>query len=449
MTRFSEALANSGSVPTLAWSYSQRQHEQWLPAEGLFHRRNKRFRSLFRTAYGSDFYRTRIDKLGVKPEEITDEGFLRVFPILEKDHLRTFSPASFTTQRARLLEPIRTTGTTGSPVEVYRSQLDQAHFSATWLRTNRAFGRRFFDRIVNLASGNSYLKRGPVLTLYRLGLVPSQISIAATEPIERQIDALIKLQPQVLTGYSNALELLSERILALGIQQLRPRVVYGGGVPLTERCRRLVREALGARIFDSYASIELGSIAWECPEAPGQLHTNDDVMILETVDMCDEPTEPGTPGQLLVTPLLLRSFPLIRYRLGDVVTLSDDKCSCGRGLGMMKNIDGRTSAIIRSREGRTFYEMTICGIAKSMLQKIKRIQVKQVCPQTLEIRVIREPLWLKTDELELLAKFREKFGTMFDFQFVYPEELEAGSGGKFSVILPLHSISSGDRTAGH
>ena len=63
----------------------------------------------------------------------------------------------------------------------------------------------------------------------------------------------------------------------------------------------------------------------------GRLHINEDIAIVEIVDENDQPVPPGTPGHIIVTDLVKRSTPIIRYRLNDIVTIDPDPnpCSCG------------------------------------------------------------------------------------------------------------------------
>jgi phenylacetate-CoA ligase len=83
------------------------------------------------------------------------------------------------------------------------------------------------------------------------------------------------------------------------------------------------------RPFDVYAANEVGPIAWECPQHRGALHLNDDVQWTEILDENDRPVQPGETGQVVVTQLLCRSQPLLRYRIGDLARLLRDRCSCG------------------------------------------------------------------------------------------------------------------------
>ncbi len=103
-------------------------------------------------------------------------------------------------------------------------------------------------------------------------------------------------------------------------------------------------------IFDVYAASELAApIAFECIAHQG-FHVNDDYVKVEVVDDEGQPVEPGQTGQVLVTDLTNLAMPIIRYRIGDIATMSTDPCPCGRSLSRLTWIEGRASDIIQ-REG--------------------------------------------------------------------------------------------------
>lgn len=111
-----------------------------------------------------------------------------------------------------------------------------------------------------------------------------------------------------------------------------------------------VQKAFGLKILSEYGSAESGLIAFECPE--GNMHIAMEHVIVEEED-----------GEILVTNLLSKSFPIIRYRLGDMVELADTdfKCSCGRAHPVILNIAGRVGVKIigKTQEfpGRMIYNV--------------------------------------------------------------------------------------------
>ena len=116
-------------------------------------------------------------------------------------------------------------------------------------------------------------------------------------PLDEQVAAVRAFGQQVINGYSIALERLAEAALAAGVEDIRPRLVYTGSMPTSDRCRMLVQQAFGVRPLDVYAMMEAGPLAFECPDNPGDYHLNDDVQLLEIVDEWGRRCRTGRPGK--------------------------------------------------------------------------------------------------------------------------------------------------------
>src|SRR5690606_6507219 len=97
------------------------------------------------------------------------------------------------------------------------------------------------------------------------------------------------------------------------------KMIKGTSEKIYDSYQDEVQKAFGLKIISEYGAAESGLIAYECPE--GSMHINVENVVVEVVK-----------GEILVTNLLSRSFPIIRYQLGDAVTLADPafKCKCGR-----------------------------------------------------------------------------------------------------------------------
>ena len=109
-----------------------------------------------------------------------------------------------------------------------------------------------------------------MVLLRRMGVLPQMHRLLSLAPLDEQLAAVRRLRPQVINGYSIALERLAEAALAAGVEDIRPRLVYTGSMPTSDRCRMLVQQAFGVRPLDVYAMVEAGPLASECPDNPGE-----------------------------------------------------------------------------------------------------------------------------------------------------------------------------------
>ena len=102
----------------------------------------------------------------------------------------------------------------------------------------------------------------------------------------------------------------------------------GGNIPAT---RARIESCWGSRVFDHIGMTEIGPWGFECLESPGGVHVNECEYIAEVIDAdTAKPVTDGGPGELVLTNLGRTASPLIRYRTGDQVRLSRDRCPCGR-----------------------------------------------------------------------------------------------------------------------
>jgi phenylacetate-coenzyme A ligase PaaK-like adenylate-forming protein len=164
------------------------------------------------------------------------------------------------------------------------------------------------------------------------------------QPCAELVRQLNAFGATVLATYPTAAEMLAEEQVA-GRLQLRPREVWTGGEVLSEPARLRIQRAFGCRVRSAYGASEFLPIAWECPHR--RLHVNADWVVLEPVDRHGTPVPPGTRSHsVLLTNLANRVQPLIRYDLGDAVTVEPQPCACGSQFDAI-SVDGRCDDALR------------------------------------------------------------------------------------------------------
>ena len=111
----------------------------------------------------------------------------------------------------------------------------------------------------------------------------------------------------------------------------------GGSIAPT---REQIEHGWGARVIDHHGMTEVGPISFECWENPGGVHLNECEFICEVLNPeTGRRTPPGRQGELVITNLGRAASPLIRYRTGDLVVVSDERCACGRTLARLEGGD--------------------------------------------------------------------------------------------------------------
>lgn len=177
-------------------------------------------------------------------------------------------------------------------------------------------------------------------------LQPRLRCFSIMQPCAQLVDELNAFAPTVIATYPSAAALLADAATR-GALQSAPREIWTGGETLSPGVRRYLQEALGCDVRNSYGASEFMAIASECSH--GQLHLNSDWVILEPIDAQGHPTPPGQRSHcVLLTNLANQVQPLIRYELGDQITLHSQPCSCGSPLPVLE-VQGRCDDVLVMR----------------------------------------------------------------------------------------------------
>lgn len=218
-----------------------------------------------------------------------------------------------------------------------------------------------------------------------LGLTARTFSIL--EPIERLVEELNAWQPMLISSYPSLLALLARERRAQRLSVM-PQLLMSGGETLPAAQARWLEESFGCPVRDEYGASECMNIAWSCDE--GTLHLNADWVILEPVDEHGRAVPPGTPSaDVLLTNLGNHVQPILRYPLGDRVTLLTGRCECGCPLPRLR-VSGRHDDVLElpDRNGRP---VSILPLALETLIEehsgIGSFQIEQTGVDQLKIRI--------------------------------------------------------------
>jgi phenylacetate-coenzyme A ligase PaaK-like adenylate-forming protein len=168
--------------------------------------------------------------------------------------------------------------------------------------------------------------------------------LSQTDP--NVVDRLNTFRPDTLTAYAGVLEMLALEA-EVGRLRLKPelRQVVNNSEALTDRAKSRIESAFGLHVMNNYATGECPFLSNGCSTDAGA-HVNADWAILEVVDEENQPVEPDTPGsKVLITNLANHVQPIIRYEVGDIVTMASGPCRCGSRLPRVQRIEGRAADV--------------------------------------------------------------------------------------------------------
>ena len=276
-------------------------------------------------------------------DEVVTDPRLRLADL--EAHLERLSGDELFLGRYRAMS---TGGSTGRKGVFVADREEWRHYLAGLLRINEYMGLRprlpRRRRVVTIAAARPLhvtyrMSRALDVGLHRL------LRLDATTPMEQLVEPLNRHQPEFLYSYPSILELLADEQLE-GRLRISPSTLVSSGETHTEELARRVRAAWDVPWFQVYATTETPILGAHCSHHSG-LHLFEDLVLVEVVDENDRPVAPGQRGaRLLVTNLVNRTQPLIRYAISDMVTVATGPCECGRPFGLLSSVEGRSDEIL-------------------------------------------------------------------------------------------------------
>jgi phenylacetate-CoA ligase len=252
------------------------------------------------------------------------------------------------------------------------------------------------------------------------------------------VEEFRKFKPEVIKGYANAIYMLAKYCNDNSIEDLQPRTLITSAEKLLDSRRSVIEDAFNAKVFDYYGSREIGAIAAECEEHNGY-HISAENIVLESI-RDGESTSFGEEGAVIVTNLRNYGMPFIRYQIGDVGKLSDEKCSCGRGLPMMSSIEGRLSdflAIYDKKADKIVpYMVGAPGFVGAifMYVPVNSYRVIQERLDKIRIQLVRGKGYSEKDNDFVITAVKRFLGDNCEVEFEYLDDIPPLPSGKRSTF---------------
>lgn len=358
------------------------RHRERLVPERIREIQGRLLPELVRHAYERvPYYREVFD--GTAVGQVAGPEDLAGLPILDRSVLTARPVEDFLAEGIGPTRAAVTSGSTGIPTELHYSEHDLGYLRATFLNDLLASGMRPWDRIGYVRLGK--FRRHP---LERLGLARN-VHINTGRPVDEQVAAFLRGRPTILFGFPNVILTIVEELQRRGVEYRKVHTVVFAGERVTPEARNHILRYFGARAHQMYAAVEAYTIARSCPK--GALHLRSADVVVEvrhddgTVSVADG------EGEILVTRLHAEAMPLIRYRLGDRVSITPNDCGCGVfHTPIVRDIQGRTTDRIVTADGRRVHALFLVALVE-WLPGIRRIQLQQRRAGAAELLVVPGP----------------------------------------------------------
>ncbi len=339
------------SLDGMHWDIMTFRNEELetMPTEDLKAMQFDLLRNEIRMMYeSSEFFRQKMKSVNLTPDDIVDMKTFRKIPYMVKNDLRENYPDKLFVRAYEDIVRIHvSSGTSGRPTVVGYTQKDLDNWTESLARGLVSFGVGPKDVFQNMHGYGLFTGGlGAHYAAERAGATVVPTGVGNTD---RQIQLMQDLPITCLAGTPSYMFHIADVCDQKGIdirKDTKVRMALAGGEPWSESMRRKLYDRTGIRAHNCYGASEFyGPMFVECEKQCGA-HVWADLALIEILDENGEPVEDGESGEVVVTMLQKEAFPLIRYKIGDISTLTWEKCSCGRTHPRLGRITGRSDDMI-------------------------------------------------------------------------------------------------------
>jgi phenylacetate-CoA ligase len=250
------------------------------------------------------------------------------------------------------------------------------------------------------------------------------------------IRAMNRFRPDIVVAYTNPLFVLAQYVQQNGGLRSKPKAVITGAEKVYDVQRRVIEQAFGCEVFDTYGCREVMLIGAECKEHSG-LHQNVENLVVEVLREDGSVASPGEQGELVVTDLHNFGMPLIRYANEDLAVPSErTSCPCGRTLPLLENVVGRTLDVIRTPEGK---DVSGEFLATVMLDKmgIDRYRFTQERIDYMLCEMVKNSRYVDHEGQQIEAQVAKMIGPSMRVEYRFVTDIPVTRTGKFRLTVSL------------
>lgn len=386
-----------------------------------------------------EYYHNLFNKLSIKPSDIMSIYDLSKLPILEKDDIKKNFPDQFVAKNLNMSNLYKTgsSGSTGEPLRYFNTKYGYSFNIATNLRGWQWMNYEIGDRFVKLSQNprKSYVKKIQDILTANLYLSIQQLTDANFSEIARQI---IKYKPKIIRGYPDPLLFLYKYMKDNNLHY-RPVAINTTGNILHPEIRMELESFFECNIFDSY-SCEGSAVAFEC-KTHECYHLAMEYAITEIIDSKGNKVEEGKTGRHITTCLQNLATPFIRYNTQDYLVKSDRKCSCGRDLLAINQIQGRDSDILITPSKKYLIVHNFTGFFQQKENLcVDHFQVIQNQIDLITIKLTVNDSFLNSDQQRILKYWSDYIGKDVKVNIEIVQEIALTRSGKRRFIIRNNNI---------
>jgi phenylacetate-CoA ligase len=377
-------------------------------------------------------YQGRLRSVGVAPQDLREWKDFEAIPLLTKEDIRSRADDLLSQghSRERMFHK-RTGGSTGVPVHLYWD--DGAHRFKSAIVKRHDLWAGYRPGIKRAALWGDTEKDYPLKLRVYKALCERTIYLDTLKMDDVHLDAFVgrirRFRPEILIGHAHSLYFFTEYLIEQGVEDVHFKGLISTAETLVPPERALVESYFGKILFDRYGCEEVSLIASECESHDG-LHIGAEGLYVEVLG-----GDETTPGRVVVTDLVNRGMPFIRYEVGDLATLATGRCSCGRGLPRLGRVFGRISDILYAPDGRKISGVSILDTFLIHVRGVRQAQIVQEALDHVTLRIVKDSGFGPATIEQLESTVRKVFGPAMRHDIDYVDAIAPTPRGKYQFSI--------------
>jgi phenylacetate-CoA ligase len=426
----------------LAASARQRR-VPFLPREKVERRRDRHVRQI--VAYAAKtvpYYRELFAREDIDHREVRSAEDLARLPLLDRELVRR-RPELFLSEARPARDSLAffTAGSTGRPLRVRHDRRS--------LLVNLAIGERERAPVIEgtggsflpneLYVGNETSTLRTATAFYRestfMPVGSGRRFVSVRTPIEEVAALAREEKPDLLVGYGGWIHLFFKTVAARGIEIHPPKMVMYVAEALPHGGREQI-ESLGIPVMSRYSAAEAFKIGFYCERRKG-FHLHEDVAHVRVVGADGATAGPGEVGRLVISNLVNRATVLLNYPVGDLGSISSERCPCGRTFNLLSELEGRVEDIIPLSDGRFVHPRAVWQVFQGD-PDLLQYQLTQHEPERFELGLVTvDDEAFRRVEQRARAPLQALLGPGARIEVGRRGEEQHRGGGKFRAVVSL------------
>lgn len=358
------------------------------------------------------------------------------FPVVSKQEVRS-TPDSFRASRLpRKIVKNHTSGSTGSPLEVFLSPESLEFNYAVFHRFLSEIGLNEFKRSATFAGRLIVPVEETKPPFWRTNWAMKTLLLSSYHISSRTfrdyIEALEGWAPEYIDSYPSAIYELALFLKEYNVAtSLNLKAIVTSSETLFTYQRQLIEEVFRCPVFDYYGCAEQAVFACQLPsKSPFLYYVPAQYCLVEVLDESNNPVSPGHEGRLVCTNVFNNAMPLIRYDIGDTAVLSEyfEGTSFAKSLVC---IQGRVDDVVVNSRGQRIGRL---DPAFKGVSGIREAQVIQHSLTRLELKIVRSP-GCSVDASQIIKSIKDRVGDDINVDVMYVEAIPRNSSGKFRSVV--------------